>query len=246
MAKIKKPLGVVVYDGPSVLDGQPIIVVATLESSNAKTGNMVQTWILAKNINPVEAIKTGFDLSTCGSCVHRRYLGGACYVNVAHAPLAIFKTFQAGKYPIDSKDMDQFFKGRSIRFGSYGDPAAVPVSVWKRLKALSHATTGYTHQSGHKNFNPEILKYCMLSADTPRQAIAAHKKGIRTFRVKTAESDFLPNEIECLSDSKGLSCIQCKKCNGATKGKNIAINVHGNLKNKYINKYRAANIIAIG
>jgi len=33
--------GVVLYEGPSMLDGEPIVVIATLKSSNIKTGNMV-------------------------------------------------------------------------------------------------------------------------------------------------------------------------------------------------------------
>jgi hypothetical protein len=42
---IKRPKlrGVILYDGPSMLDGEPIVVIATLETSNRKTGQMVQT-----------------------------------------------------------------------------------------------------------------------------------------------------------------------------------------------------------
>ena len=38
--------GYILYEGPSALDGAPIVVIATMETSNAKTGAMVQTWIL--------------------------------------------------------------------------------------------------------------------------------------------------------------------------------------------------------
>ena len=56
-----KQKGFVLYDGASVLDGAPIVVIATLETSNAKTGAMVQTWILRSDIEPHQAIKTGDD-----------------------------------------------------------------------------------------------------------------------------------------------------------------------------------------
>ena len=65
--------GFIIYDGPSVLDGQPIIAVATLKTSNAKTGNMIQTWIMRRDIEPHLAIKSGDDSSVCGGCVQRRF-----------------------------------------------------------------------------------------------------------------------------------------------------------------------------
>jgi len=79
------------YKGPSVLNGEPILVFATFESKNKKTGNMVQISILCDNITPTEAIKSGQDESICGNCPHRHYTGGACYVNVGHAPLSIYR-----------------------------------------------------------------------------------------------------------------------------------------------------------
>ena len=39
------------------------------------------------------------------------------------------------------------------------------------------------------------------------------------------------NEIECLADSKGIQCIDCMLCDGATK--NIALTVHGARKSKF-------------
>ena len=42
--KIKKPTGYIIYEGPSLLDNKPIVVVALVgKSSNQKTGAMVQT-----------------------------------------------------------------------------------------------------------------------------------------------------------------------------------------------------------
>lgn len=241
----KAPKGFILYQGPSKLDGAPIVVIATLETSNRKTGNMVQTWILRSDMTPVEASKQGLDESVCGGCPHRWSLGGACYVNIGQAPGAIYKAFIAGKYPTyQSKRHQQYLEGREIRFGAYGDPAAAPVNVWRVLSQLAAATTGYTHQAGHPNFDPAILDYCMVSADTPKQALKIQGKELRTFRVKTAEAPALPAEIECLSDSKGLTCQECQLCSSSTdQGPSIYINAHGSRVKRYESKYAAANLI---
>ena len=45
----------IIYNGPSLLDGQPIVVIATYSNRNKKTGHVVQTYILRSDINPLEA-----------------------------------------------------------------------------------------------------------------------------------------------------------------------------------------------
>ena len=50
--------GYVLHEGPSPFDGQPIVSIATLHSSNRNTGDMVQTWILPRDLHPLDAVKT--------------------------------------------------------------------------------------------------------------------------------------------------------------------------------------------
>lgn len=241
-----KHKGIVLYKGESVLDGAPIVVIATFETSNVKTGDMVQTWIMRDDIDPIEASKQGLDVTVCGSCVHRHSLGGACYVNLGQAPLSIWRAYKRGAYPMATMATIKPIIGRALRLGAYGDPAAVPFNIWDGLiRAVKPKTrTGYTHQVAHKNFDHRILNFCMASADTPKQARKLHSMGARTFRVKTSEGDFLPNEIECLSDSKGIQCIDCGLCDGKSGQVNIAISVHGSRSNRYETKYKNVNIIA--
>ena len=241
----KRPTGLIMYEGASLLDGAPIVVVATLASANAKTGDMVQTWIIRTDLAPVEAVKSGQDAAICGACPHRPSLNGACYVNVGQAPSSIYKSFLKGNYAkFNAVDHAHLLQGRAIRFGAYGDPAAAPVNVWAEMAELASLTTGYTHQRAHKAFNSALLDYVMLSADTPRQALAAHAQGLRTFRVRTEDSPLLENEIECLSDSKGLNCIDCGLCDSATAEQvSIAVTIHGAKAGRYVKKYAAANII---
>ena len=73
----KLPKGVVLYRGPSLLDGKPIVCIATglrSPSGNPKTGPMVQTWIMREDVAPHTAQKSGEDSSVCGDCALRPLL----------------------------------------------------------------------------------------------------------------------------------------------------------------------------
>ena len=50
---------------------EDIVSIATFNSSNRKTGDEVQTWIIYKHEPPNIAIDTGKDKAICGDCKHR-------------------------------------------------------------------------------------------------------------------------------------------------------------------------------
>ena len=52
-------------------ESEDIVCIATFNSSNEKTGDEVQTWILFKHEPPHIAIDTGKDSIICGDCKHR-------------------------------------------------------------------------------------------------------------------------------------------------------------------------------
>ena len=106
----------IIYNGPSLLDGQPIVVIATYSNRNKKTGHVVQTYILCSDINQLEASKTGADSTICGDCVMRgtpttdpvRKIAKnrKCYVNLWQGVLIVWKAFQRGVYKTgSSRDM---------------------------------------------------------------------------------------------------------------------------------------------
>ena len=66
------PGNVVFWRGPSLLTGEPIMAVAGQHTINAKTGPMVQIWILRSDMTPIEAVKSGGDEAICGDCKLRR------------------------------------------------------------------------------------------------------------------------------------------------------------------------------
>jgi hypothetical protein len=246
--KTVKPVSSVIYNNPSMLDGQPIIVVAIIGSKNSKTGaGMIQTYILRADINPLEASKTGADASICGDCIHRGQatdnplkktaINRSCYVNIGKGPNAVYKAFKRGVYPTATpEDITRIGSGKTIRIGSYGDPAAVPGDIWDALLKNATGWTGYTHQ--HKTNDKTTYERMMYSADNIEDAKQAHFKGYRTFRVipvkqwqDNGKTALLNNEILCPAsqeNDRGVTCKDCMLCTGATsKGKNIAIVAHG-------------------
>jgi hypothetical protein len=103
--------GVVLYDGPSKIDGAPIVAIAcriTEASGNGKTGAMVQTFIMRRDIAPHEALKTGDDSSVCGDCPLRPIHKGAtrCYVRVYQAPLSVWNAYHRGRYAAPGVDFE--------------------------------------------------------------------------------------------------------------------------------------------
>lgn len=222
----------VFYRGPSLIDGAPIVGVAIYSDRNTKTGKLLQTYIIREDINPLEASKTGADVSICGTCplrgtpttdpARKQAQGRRCYVNLGQGPLAVFRALQAGKYP--DVDPAVIGAGRMVRVGTYGDPAAIPGEVWDALLSQAATWTAYTHQ---KPWRPDIA---MQSADTHAEARAHWQAGRRTFRVITGLEDLDPGrEILCPASKEAgrrVQCAACKLCKGSANAKSIAIVMH--------------------
>ena len=68
--------GRILFEGKSNIDGQEIVVILTgldNKTSNKKTGDMLQSWILLKNHAPNTSHKNGLNKSVCGNCPHAGY-----------------------------------------------------------------------------------------------------------------------------------------------------------------------------
>ena len=238
--KLGEYCGIVLYDGPSRIDGAPIVCIAcriTEASGNAKTGAMVQTFIMLRDIDPNKALKTGDDSSVCGDCPLRPIHKGAtrCYVLVYQAPLSVWNAYQRGRYAVPGVDFDaallpQLFAGLSFRIGSYGDPAAIPANVWKVATRRVKNRTGYTHQ-WRRRIGVGLKNLCMASADSESDVATATARGWRTFRVRKHDAPTLVNESICPASAEGkrrTQCDTCGLCKGATiAARNIVIADHG-------------------
>lgn len=228
-------------------------------STNRKTGAMLQTYILRSDIDPVAAVRTGADASICGNCRHRGELvvamGGVrnvrrtCYVQVAQGPLGVYKAFKRGLYPAareysdalrasygvppgtDRASLEIIGRGKQVRIGTYGDPAAAPLTVWQWLIESAAGHTAYTHQ--WRRAEPGLQSICMASVDSFAEALEAQAAGWRTFRVGMPCDDgmHLAREVLCPASKEAgrkLTCAQCLACcgNDGRRG-SIYIPAHG-------------------
>lgn len=222
-----KPTGALFYRGPSLIDGEEIVAIATTGSSNRKTGDLIQTWVLRVSHSPTEAVRLGHDESICGQCPHRTGPVRTCYVNVGQAPQAVWHAFKRRRYPkMDLYDFVAARGGQALRIGSYGDPTAVPLRYWDSKPSKR---VGYTHR--WRDCDPWWKHLIMASCDSPAEAMDAARKGWRSFLVRPVDAPLPESGIECLSESKGRTCEQCALCFGAhPSAPSIWITAHGSAK----------------
>ena len=223
----------IIYKGPSLLDGKPIVVIGTYSKRNSKTGAVLQTYILCDDgLDPLEASKMGEDYSICGDCVMRgtpttdpqrkQAVGRRCYVNLGQGVLIVYRSYIKGIYqPVPPRMLGY---NRFVRVGTYGDPGAAPEVVWTELLSEASDWTAYSHQSG---WRPDIA---MQSADDYHSAALHWKAGRRTFRV-IADLGHLDHANEALCPAskeagRRVQCTSCKLCKGSTLAKSIAIVEH--------------------
>lgn len=219
----------IVWQGPSQIDGAPIVAIATgLDGSthNPKTGPMAQLWILPES-GPFQG-----QAHVCGTCPLRPDLARAanapgCYVNLM-GPQSVWRAWREGKYLPLVDDGQRF--ALALRLGAWGDPAAVPYQTLERLVARFSGWTGYTHQ--WREADARFARLLMASLDNPDDRPTAHAAGYRTFRAKRPEDALLSREILCPATPEGgmrATCATCQLCTGrhAAGVADIAVYVHG-------------------
>jgi hypothetical protein len=221
---------VIVYEGPSSIDGRPIVVILTglkTASANAKTGDLVQSFIIRSDVDPVQALQTGADASICGMCAHRPLLAKEtgvppCYVNVGRSVLAVYRAYRRGAYAraTTRTQVAAVLQGRRLRLGTYGDPAAAPVGLWRELVSYAAGHVGYSHQWQSVGFDVAAwAPLVMASADTAAEARQATGMGMRYFRVSVGV-DNAPLETICPASAEGgrkALCSDCMLCGGTSK-----------------------------
>lgn len=228
------------FNGMVLFETDEIVVIATYSSANRKTGDMVQVWILSSQVDPVTLVKTDSDSVICMDCKHR--LNRSCYVNVGQAPLSIYKAYKSGKYePLNYDVLKSHLRWKAVRFGAYGEPVLIPIELVQFIAKNSQGWTGYTHQWEDIKYD-DYKKYFMASVDTTEEYNEANQNGWRTFRVGSDDVT-LEGEIICPNTTSGVSCRDCRLCDGLGRHKmarNIAVVVHGT-----IGKINAFNSISV-
>lgn len=240
MGKKDKVLGYVIYDGPSKYDSKPIIAIAIMNSVNPKTDNMIQIYIMRKDIAPHIAVKNGDDFSVCGKCPLRPIsykdndIVDPCYVHTWQAPLSIWNAFHRGRYEYATPEQFRLIiqeYNKSVRFGAYGDPASVPFEIWQAMGIGSNEFnyTSYTHGYLMPNFDKRLLVFSMLSLDQVND-YRPELLNARTYRVINSVDQIRSDEILCPASKEQnykTTCAKCGLCAGlSSKAKNIAIVSH--------------------
>lgn len=225
---MKNFLGFIAYEGPSEIDGAPIVVIINRidsDSENEKTGALVQSFIIRSDVAPTDALKTGDDASICGDCAHRPLLAkdngqAPCYVNVGRSVRSVYEAYKRGRYTrADAATIAKALAGKIVRLGTYGDPAAAPVQVWERITRYAAGRRGYTHQWNRPDFDAAAwARLVMASADSIDEAAHANLLGMRVFRVSIGV-DKQAGETICPASAEGgkkSTCAKCTLCAGTS------------------------------
>ena len=238
---MSKFLGFIAYEGPSEIDGSPIVVIVNKiddDSKNDKTGAIVQSFIIRSDVSPIEALNTGADESICGDCAHRPYLiktgesdEPPCYVNVGRSVRSVYEAYKRGRYTkADSATIAKALAGKIVRIGTYGDPFAAPVRMWSQITRYAAGRRGYTHQWDRPDFDVAAwAPLVMASADSIDQAAKANLLGMRVFRVSVGV-DVQTGEAMCPASAeagKRSTCAKCSLCSGTSiQARDIVIADH--------------------
>lgn len=233
----------ILYRGPSVITGRPIVVAFYTGTKNRKVGAAPSISILPDAPTYREAFKDA--PSVCGGCP---FLGamhptgekrqqGPCYAWALSMPIASqLKAVQAGRYVegepgwILAEAHLRAHAPRIIRVATVGDSAAVPRWVWDRLRAACPDGTtpqNYTHQWRRADAQ-HLRTWTMASVETEEDAARAHAMGWRTFRARLEDAPATDAEKVCTYEAEKLTCSACRACDGQSDAPSIVTTVHGN------------------
>ena len=238
-----KGYGQKLSQGYVVFETDQIVAIATgfiKPSKNAKTGPMIQIWILVKDEDPISAVRSGNDSKVCFTCPYRNQeilihpykrkpeitqvkVERKCYVGLEKAPLAVWKCYRNGGYPTLTDY--SVFSGRAVRFGAYGEPTKIPFAIVKAIAAQAKLFTGYTHTWRNPLFSAYKEFFMASTSDADYQE--ACDAGWRTFAVTETA---LQGAITCPASKEAgqrTTCAKCGLCAGTSKqAKNIMIKAH--------------------
>ena len=164
---------------------------------------MYQTFILRQDIPPHEGFKNGENRSICGNCPHAGWNNGSCYIRWFQSPLAVWKCYRRNRYKKFSNDDLKYLEGSALILGSAGDPAMIPISVFKPLLDRCKTHTGYTHQWMHE-WAEDYKGICQASCDGLIQYVEASSHGWKCFSVKHQKNRERPLNAVCVHSVMGL------------------------------------------
>jgi hypothetical protein len=189
-------------------------LVSIFNSTNRKTGPMIQTWIMNK-----ESLEGG----ACNDCTALEL----CYV--FQGKKGVQKKLERGGY----EEINVNLERKRVRVGTYGDPTVFPLKVWQDLGIKKH--TGYTHFWRLPHVQ-EYKSFLLASVETLESYHLAKELGWKVFYnmldvhlglVSIEQVLEETSMIECPNIEHDLTCFECMLCDPKKGGKDIYIKPHG-------------------
>ena len=223
--KQKSANGVILYEGPSIFDGSPIVQIATglrKPTLNRKVRNAIQVWTIPSTEHPLDAIRRDSAYAVCRDCA----ISDLCYVNRATLGV-IYGAYQRGAYPkVPVHRIPELLPPFMVwRLGAYGNPSAVPYpKVMGKLAKLGVQWLSYEHAWSHVTQSHRAVS--MASCETLDQAIGAASRGWRSYTVvplgETKKAIKVLKRagvkaIACPYDASNpatITCDVCRLCDG--------------------------------
>lgn len=195
-------------------------------SNNDKTGQMIQTYMIDKE-RLTEKDVFG---AKCVECP----LAEVCYVerdklSVRAALKRLINGENTSYVWATLPEVLRAIEGREVRFGTYGDPSALPLDDVASIVEAVSKWTGYTHF--WREVNSLYSQFFMASVEDLQGELEALSAGWRPFRV-LLDSDESPEvsdkAIECPHYTNGVQCIDCGLCAGTSiNAKPVYVWQHG-------------------
>lgn len=220
------------------LDGDNVFVVSKSKTTNKKISNgsaLVQTYTFSKEQWLLATTSKGFgmksffalDSSNCLDCPYSGNQGkGGCYThkfNQYVGFLSMLRSIKASDLTqlTDSKVQEILSLSRDsyVRFGTYGEPSLMPISLVRTMTLVAKSWTGYTHQ-WNKLWALGYNQYFMASTHNQAESDRARSKNYRSFVSTTTGTE---DAVTCPASAEAgykSNCASCGLCSGMTgKGK---------------------------
>ena len=138
---------------------------------------------------------------------------------------------RAGGYPRFSPKLhDHLLQDRVIRWGNWGDSAALPQTIVNRCNRIANGHLAYSHQIFDRSIvradrGKRLAQSHMVSAHNWEGAELAHQHGMRFYQ--TVGLGEKPHHAAIRCPYPKVQCINCGLCNGGSVGRSIYNPVHG-------------------
>ena len=169
------------------------------------------------------AANKAFNVTKIGKCYTHKVMQYSGFISMLKSINKQFVTFaDIPNYEQHRQELVKFAAekclNKYVRFGTYGEPTILPISLVKIMATCSKSYTGYTHQWLK---NKEYAQFFMASVHNQSGASMAANFGFRSF-IATKENS-MPAAVICPASKEAgfkSTCALCGLCSGtAGKGK---------------------------